>query len=248
MKTQPNLSTKILIYLADILPKVGHKFDYAQMQEILEKFYGQPHPLSTLRKEMSLLKKQGFIEYQSRYRKPVPVLSRAGKLRITPYLPFKKFGDWDGKWRIVLFHIPAYDHSSRKIFHETLKNLGFQKIQKGAYISPHPFLPTVRRVANELGIKQYLAIFETSDIDQEQKTISKIWQLDKINIEYAEFIKLARKSAANKSITWPFKAWELEQKFYQTYKKDPHLPKELLPKDWQGEKAYKKYKEIVMSH
>jgi len=44
---------------------------------------------------------------------------------------------WDGKWRMVLFDIPAEHHAARHAFLEKLKSLHFYMIQKSAWI--HPF-------------------------------------------------------------------------------------------------------------
>ena len=67
---------------------------------------GIKHELATLRKEMSLLKKDGLISLKPRYKKQVPVLTSKGKLEIKTHLAFKKYGEWDGKWRVVIFDLP----------------------------------------------------------------------------------------------------------------------------------------------
>jgi len=150
------------------------------------------------------------------------------------------------KWRLVIFNLPEKEKRYRPIFQKKLEELGFQKIQPGVYISPYPLLFTVNRISTELGIRQYLTAVEADKIEKEERTIQKIWDLDKINQEYQDFIKRARNTP--KSKFWPLLAKQSEQQFYEIYQKDPHLPDELLPKNWLGSKAYKIYKEIINSY
>ena len=243
---QPTLKEKILLFIGYCLPEIGYKFSYEKMQKIFQSCYRIDYSIKTLRKELSRLKRAGLIDFSKRYRKKIPTLSRAGKLKIIPHLPYKKFDPWDNKWRIVIFSIPEKERKYRAELRKKLAELSFQKIHKGVYISPHPLLNAINRFANELGIRQYLILLEAGEIEQEKRTIQKIWQLDEINEEYKKFIKETRKIKLQKF--WPLKEKILEQKFYQIYEKDPHLPNELLPSKWYGERAYKIYRQIATSY
>ena len=243
---QPTISEKILLFIEYCLPLHKYRFSYETMRKILKDFFKTSYEITTLRKEFSLLKKAELISFSLRYRKKIPILTRHGKLKITPSLPYRKYGDWDGKWRMVLIDIPKKYISDRNKIRKILTDLSFKKIQKGAYISPHPFLPTIKRFSSELGIRQYLTIFETDTIDREKNVIQNIWDLNKINKKYKTFI---RKTRINKNKRfWALEAKTLEQKFYGIYQSDPHLPPEFLPKNWSGDKAYELYKKIVMSY
>ena len=241
-----NLQEKILIFIGYCLPEVGYKFSYQKMRRILQKFYQTNYSIATLRKELSNLKRKELITYQTRYRKKIPTLTRQGRLKIIPRLPYKKFEPWDKKWRIIIFSIPEKERNFRMQLQKKLEELSFQKIKNGVYISPHPLLDAINRLANELGIRQYLTMIEADKIDQEKRTIQKIWGLDKINQGYKEFVKNAQKIHRQKF--WPLAAKQLEQKFYQIYQKDPHLPKQFLLDNWYGDRAYKIYREIATSY
>lgn len=261
------LSEKLLTFIAYSLPKLKFKLSYPQLQKMLEKYWGVQYQISTLRKEFSVLKKQKLIARRSRYNRQVPVLSAEGKLKISSQLPYKKFGHFDGRWRVVMFEIPDKYRQDRQILKEKLQELGFEKIQKGVYISPHPLFGPLRRFATDLGIRQYLTLLEVDKIDREEKEIQDIWEISEINEKYQKFIKevqssrfavanrgssmakpSGQKSKVKSNVYWPLLAKQLEQKFSQIYQQDPHLPEEFLPKDWQGEKAYKLYKTIVNSY
>lgn len=256
-----SLSEKILTFVQYCLPRFGrrkagppsqrrYKFSYDQLQKILEKYSGKKYQISTLRKEFSNLKKQKLIVLRPHYSRQVSLPSAEGKLQISSHLPYKKFGHFDGKWRVVLFEIPEKYRADRKVLQEKLKALGFEKIQKNAYISPHALLAPIKRFTTDLGVRQYLVLLEVEKIDQEKKEVQDIWDLESINEKYQKFVREAngQRPKAKSDPYWPLLAKQLEQKFAQIYQEDPHLPQEFLPKDWQGERAYKLYKEIVNSY
>ena len=252
LKSQANynknmtLSDNILLFVGHCLPEIGRKFSYEKMSDAFEKVYTKKYSIKTLRKEFSCLKKQGLIKMGRRYRKPFPLLTRQGKIKITTHLSFKKYEHWDEKWRVVIFHIPEIDKKYRAELRSKLLNLGFRKIQNGVYISPHPLLQTINRVAEELAIRQNMILLESGNIEKEKLAAQKIWPLYEINQEYQNFIKKTHKT--KRGDFWPLRAKILEQEFANIYQKDPHLPERLLSADWKGQRAYKIFMEIVRSY
>lgn len=249
MKVQaPTISEKILYYLGYVLPKAGGRFSYEKMLEFLNGYYSEPCSIRTLRKEFSILKSKGFFDYKTYYNRKVPVLSSDGKLAISPALAYRKYGPWDGKWRVVVFSVSEHDRKCKNMFVARLDDLKFKKIFKGVYIGPHPVLSVVSRYANELGLRQKCVLFETEKIDQETKTIQKIWNVDEINKKYDQFIKFANDKIDYGIENWPLVAKEIEKVFIELYNEDAHLPTEFLPKDWVGDEAYQLFKEVSNSY
>ncbi len=249
---------KILIFVGYCLPRrqaglprsprLRHKFSYGQLKKTLDDFY-PPCALSTLRKEFSHLKSTGLIALKRRYRKPTPYLSVEGKLKVATALAFKKFGSWDNRWRLVIADIPESERKSRLIFQDKLEELGYRKVAKGVYITPHPLLCAASRFATNLGVRQNCLMVEADKIDRENTTIQKIWALDEVNDAYRDFLKKVKKARRRRrKMSWPFRAKELERQYCCRYRRDPHLPKELMPRRWYGEAAYKAYKEISNSY
>lgn len=64
----------------------------------------------------------------------------------------------------------------------------------------------------------------------------RVYHLDRLNARYGEFLKQSLKH-------WP--RFQIATTFYSILKDDPQLPFELLPKDWQGDKDFKKFSAIV---
>lgn len=244
-----NLKRGILTYVGYCVMHEGHKLSYQKLSECLERVNGHQYSIKTLRKEVSLLKKAGLIATKPRYRKPVPILSLNGKLEISTILSYKKFGPWDKKWRIVICNIPDSDKKFRQKFQSELINLGFEKLGRNVYISPHRFLGPARRIAYKNAVDMNCIFIEAEKIENQALAIEKIWKTDEINDSYQRFIKSAKtETNKKKSLYWPFYAKALESEFAAIYNRDPHLPDELLPENWQAEKAYKVFKEVARSY
>lgn len=206
---------------------------------------GIKHELPTLRKEFSLLKKEGLIEFKTYYHRPVPVISSKGKLEIKTHLPFKKLDAWDNKWRLVLFDLPQRERNYRLLLVDTLCELGFASLSRGAYVSPHSLLKPIDRLANHWGIRQHVQLVLAEKIDDDK--IFNRWDLKKINLAYQNFEKKVARISRHARL-WPIQAKELEQEFVEIFSLDPHLPTEFLPKDWAGKDAYNSFKEIANSY
>jgi len=240
------LQYKLLCYIAYCIEEVAFIFSYKSVSQTLDHYYGREYKISTLRKEYSLLKSQGLVAFKTHYRRPYPVLTQPGRLKIKTQLSYKQFGPWDGRWRLLSFDIPERLRSDRLKLAYELKKIGFVPIQKSTFISPHPLSGVVTRFATDLGIRQYLRFFEVQKIDNEKETIQKIWNLDEINHRYQRFLAKARRAKRTKF--WALKAKILEQEFAQIYESDPHVPAQFLPQNWAGTKAYTQFKTISNSY
>lgn len=246
MKTKEPLATKLLTYIAFCVDVYDFIFSYHHLSDTLRHYYGRGYKTSTLRKEYSILKSEGLVELKTHYRRPYPVLTQKGRLKIKTQLSYKQYGPWDGKWRLVSFDIPERLRSDRLRLAYELKKIGFMPIQKSTFISPHPLNSVVARLATDQGIRQYLRFFEVDKIDNEKELIKKIWNLDKINHQYQRF--LTKTSKPKRTKFWGLQAKILEQEFAGIYALDPHLPAEFLPANWAGLKAYAQFKAISNSY
>ncbi len=242
-----NLQHNLLTYIAYCLK--SKFFSYQKCQKDLKNI-GIKSIISTLRKEFSMAKKDGLVEFKTYYNKPYPALTTKGKLEIKTGLPFRRWGDFDGSWRIVIFDIPEDLRSKRIQLQGELKNLGFGKLGRGAYLSCHPLFFQIKRLALNLGINQYIIYIKTNSIEDEKKKIARAWNLEEINNQYKEYIQKVRQQLeiSKSHPFWPFFAKDLEREFAQIYKNDPHLPEQFLPADWQGQTAYGIFKAISNSY
>jgi len=274
MKSKINLSLKekLLIYIHYILPKRKFKLSHKHIQTTLYKVDHKKYSLGTLHKELSILRSRGLLTHKLRYRKKVPILSLDGKLFITPILAYKSFGDWDGKWRVVIIKPPREERKYQLELTAKMIEIGFKKILRGAYITPHPFLSTVDRLSTYLGIRQYCLLLETDNLYKQNIIADQIWDLQKINKQYKQFIALtnnllkrltrhlrggrtdsseAKEVSVSREINTKrdeiclFRAKILEKTFCDIYARDPHLPAQFLPKPWHAQTAYNLYRHLI---
>src|SRR3972149_10536705 len=98
-----SLAYKMLAFIGFVLEETRFAFSYKTVGQTLAHLDGTEYKITTLRKEFSILKKDGLIALKPYYHRQVPVLTQKGKLVLKTRLPFKQFGPWDGIWRLVIF-------------------------------------------------------------------------------------------------------------------------------------------------
>ena len=175
MMSNLNLRQNLLTYIAYCLSE--RSFSYEKCQKDLESV-GINTTIPTLRKEFSLSKKEGLIEFRTYYKRPYPVLSQKGKLAIKTRLPFKHYGEFEN-WKIVIFDIPESLRTKRLILQNELINLGFGKLSRGVYLSPHPLFTAVKRIVRKLGIEDNLTFLKTTSLEDGKRVIYHAWNLKK---------------------------------------------------------------------
>jgi len=247
--TKKNLYRVLLTYIGYILPTRRYKLSYEELSDLTKKYLGKRYTIPTLRKELSILRKKGLITGKKRYNKKVDILSVDGKMLIAPALPKMKTEPWDNKWRVIVCNIPAGDKYSRVSLFEKLSQLGYKKIFRATLICPHNNLSVLHRYTTELGIRQYVLLFEAENLGMEAHTASRAWKLDAINDQYRHFISAAKKALTQTNNKyWPLTAKKLEQNFIVIYVQDPNFPDELLPSGWLAPRAYDYFRKIVSSY
>lgn len=71
---------------------------------------------------------------------------------------------WDGIWRVVVFDIPEQNKKIRSVLRETLRVLEFKPLQKSVWISKNNFTKDIKVWVRELGMSEFIRIFETKDL------------------------------------------------------------------------------------
>ncbi len=174
-------------------------------------------------------------------------LTSSGKEKIRRKFPFANFQKqiWDDVWRIVIFDIEEETRWRRDKFRSKLKELGFGQLQKSVWISPYDFLGELKEFLTSHTLTDKVILIETENffVDDLKTLAKKLWPIDQINHYYKEiekeiqiFQKIKDKNKRNKSL------FDLRGKVITAFLSDPHLPEEMLPEDWCGEKVKKKIK------
>jgi FPC/CPF motif-containing protein YcgG len=90
-----------------------------------------------------------------------PILTSKGRQTVQPFIARQLR---DGGELMVIFDIPEDSGSQRRQFRALLRYLGFSQIQRSVWISPNDHTHVVREAIEELGIGDWVQIYEASRI------------------------------------------------------------------------------------
>lgn len=96
---------------------------------------------SSLDRGINRLWRKGFVEVNESNSGYEVKITNKGKTEVLKYdlneMIIPKPRSWDGKWRMVIFDIPAGE-KVRHLFRKQLKMLGLYQIQESVYVYPYP--------------------------------------------------------------------------------------------------------------
>ncbi len=173
-------------------------------------------------------------------------LTKEGWKRLKSVLPqHKEPSDWEGNWYIINFDIPEIYRRKRDAFREKLKKLGFGRLQNSIWISPVNYLANIESLVEFHDMERWVIPSVTDKLGREdsQELVDRVWHLEKINERYKKFVSKYKKLLRTEDLR-PDK-FSLQMEYSCILKDDPQLPEDLLPDDWQGEKAHKLYQKLL---
>lgn len=156
---------------------------------------------------------------------------------------------WDGRWRLVSYSIPEEDRHLRDRLRIRLSWLGFGTLGMGLRVSPHEMVQEVEAIADSLGLRDHMELFEGAHLDfsSPAQLVSRCWDISGINTRYLEFIdsylplfERCVKALDAGSLTSSdafVRRFDLVHEYREFPLIDPYLPRSLLPDDWAGECA-----------
>lgn len=198
--------------------------------------------------------KTGFIEKIEKQGEVYIRLTSQGSKKIArdfPLLAFQK-KRWDKKWRVVMFDIEEKSRKVRERFRNKLKELGFGMLQESVFISPYDISKDFTEFIDAQNLNEYAYLLEVSSIavGDIKVLVSRVWNLDRINDSYKRIIEEIQDSGLM-SISGRLDKLnskgegkrdqgfinEIKSDYLEAILRDPFLPKELLPIDWESERA-----------
>jgi len=149
---------------------------------------------------------------------------------------------WNNKWAIVQT-LPDATPGARKKMRDLLTWQGFGQLSPTMMIKPGSDTTTLKEVLKTLNLSDSSIVF-TGDLDEKtnkQSIITNGWDLHDLSTSYANLLDCFRN--ANTIISTPQDAFVARSLLIHQYRrillKDPQLPNELLPSQWNGELARK---------
>lgn len=195
----------------------------------------------TLKQAFYTLKRRGFVraakgklrEYQ---------ITREGRQRLESLIPrYNQSRVWDKRIYLITYDIPENRRLDRELLRRFLKKSGCGMLQASVWLTPYNPRKILREFIRDNHIPGAIVISDTGkdgSVGEQslKKLMAEVYHLDELNEEYQAYTQLYRKyrnspkhlPAMNRGIF----------DYLAILGEDPQIPFELLPDDWQGEKAH----------
>jgi phenylacetic acid degradation operon negative regulatory protein len=162
---------------------------------------------------------------------------RSGAERI---YSFGKPRQWDGRWFLLMVHVPE---ERRRVRHQVRTRLawaGFGSLGGGLWISPNSNRePELGDLSANGSVAELLSFHaELGDLGDARQLVSRAWDLDAVADEYRRFtVRFSRMRP--KSAEAVFKAQTMLVHEWRRFPfLDPDLPASTLPRAWPRERAH----------
>lgn len=247
--------TLLVTFLGSVVRRMGNWLPIAGTIELMGQL-GLDGP--GVRTAVFRLKKRGWLESETRAGARGYALTRAA-------LDALAAGDeviWharqqarlDDGWCVITFSIPEARRSKRDQLRAHLLTLGFGNISTATWIAPARMLASAQRAIDELSLGPYCAVFVGQYVAGEeiQALVRRSWDLAGINQRYHDFAA----EFGERELTLGAVDHLEPQECFATYVdmvdqwrglpfRDPGLPPELLPDDWQAGTATVAFERLV---
>jgi phenylacetic acid degradation operon negative regulatory protein len=195
---------------------------------------------TAVRSSISRLKRRGILIGEKRagvagysLAEPALRLLAEGDVRIFQH---DRAGLGDG-WVVVVFSVPESDREKRHELRTTLTRLGFGTVTAGVWVAPGHLAEPVREAVDRRGLSAYVDVFSGRHLafgDLPAK-VRQWWNLTELATLYDEFLQQYDGLPAAESPLEAFRTYvPMLTQWRRLPYRDPGLPLELLPPDWNG--------------
>lgn len=154
---------------------------------------------------------------------------------------------WDNRWLVLLASVPERDRQVRYRMSIGLGWDGFGSIGQGIWLSPHPDRePAAVELLRSLGVEAVSFRAELGALGSPRALAEQAWDLPAVRAAYEEFLTDADGVGAG-GLDGGGAAVELVTLVHRWRRfpfLDPDLPDELLPEDWPGAEAARRFSEL----
>lgn len=267
--------TKRLIYTAgDVTGRVGEGlFSYATDMAIWTAIYfadlSLPTPASgkiwraqiaanrflreynyeMIKSAISNARRQNLLRPAKRGRHAIPEITNAGKKRLAAIIPvYDEKRVWDERMHLVTYDVPETKRRDREALRDVIRQLGAGRLQDSVWMTPYNPVDALRACIEKHQLAGNVIVSDMGKggaIGEEDlaSLVVRVWRLDLLNDRYEEWLKAYQRSDG-------LDQW-LVTSYLTILRDDPQLPFALLPKWWNGDKAWRlvapKLKEMYLT-
>jgi len=201
-----------------------------------------------LRPQLYQLKRAKLVERRGSRANPTWGVTPLGRLRafggVEPPLRWQR--PWDGKWRLLMFDLPARSHQLRVKLWRWLRSQRFGLLQRSLWISPDPVDEELLPLSRQKLMPKTAVVVEGQPVAPASNAdfVKTAWDFAAINEGYraaldqaAHGLKLAAKPDTKSSELRQWLALE-RAAWVKAVGQDPLLPEALLPSGYLGSEAW----------
>lgn len=202
------------------------------------------------------LRKLGLIVHREEGTAAIPrlELTPLAKRGLPAYFTPEKFWakKWSGIWYMVVYDVPEVDRAYRDALRRFLKRERLGCLQQSVWVTPRDIRPQFDDLVRGASVDSFAFLFESRTVLAlpARRVVEEAWdfrRLHEIQLRYCETMEenLARLTAGGDPGQLGALMRLAMQAFHAVFVEDPLLPGPLLPRDYQGRRAWKLHGELI---
>ncbi len=208
---------------------------------------------SSLRTTLSRITSKGTVESHKKGRNAFYKFSSKGK-RISSNVSFSfkepDWNNWDRSWMGVLFSVPVIDNSLRYHIRKKLTVYRFAPLYPGVWIRPHNKNEELENNLKDIITNRHCITVRFQSLsDISRKEVIRLWKLNDVNKSLGLGLKILDDKNRNLVSLSPENAFVDQMltggKIVNLLFKDPLLPWEFLPENWNGKQLRDKFSKWI---
>jgi DNA-binding transcriptional regulator PaaX len=215
-------------------------------QNLLESFESWNYR-NRLRFELKQLRRSGMVECHGTHNQVQWRLAEQGRIAAMGGIdPASRWSRrWDGRWRLLLFDLPARQQKLRLNLWRWLQRHRFGYLQQSVWVVPDTINGTCIPLRQLKLTPESLTVIEGAPAppDTNEGIVQSAWDFALINRNYEAAIELttAGRRFVRGGKPVEMRNWLADERtvWMEAIMNDPLLPEVLLPKDYLGQKAFR---------
>lgn len=219
-----------------LLIQIGGVKTMGDANRVVDEVHGMLDTVNykTIKKALYNLRSRGLIAHMDSTNPTTIAITKLGKQRIEESIPtYKTERPWDKHIYLISYDIPTKANKSRNLLREYIRRTGGALLQESLWINPYNPSLLLKDFMADHAIPGTILISKLGHdgtIGEETlpDLIHRVYSLDEIGRRYDEFVIHGKHP----------------MEYLAILKDDPQLPFALIPRDFSGEEAWKRYQTL----